>query len=192
MKQFRYLFGVILLLLLLLFAVSCSKDNSFQDVDIIVEEPSALMLKSAITGIPCPGDFNGDGKVDLAQKDGWTWSVDYANPFNQWDFQISNIVLYRESSLLLINDFDRDGKDDVFVIPPSGYPGGFYIDYAWNGFGQIDLNRSPESWINYSGGYFASGDYNGDGYADLSYKDSNGNWSIDYSPTATSVKLVLI
>ncbi|MDU1904839.1 MAG: FG-GAP-like repeat-containing protein, partial [Dysgonomonas sp.] len=71
-------------------------------------------------------------------------------------------------------DYDGDGKADISVKTPDG---GWYIDYASNGFGRWDWSNSGYAISN----EIPVGDYDGDGKADLVIKTSDGRWHIDYA-----------
>jgi len=122
-----------------------------------------LFLGTRATGVA--GDFNGDGKSDLAvYRDGY-WSI----------YSLANGIILNGAgvwggpdSITAPGDYDGDGKADLAV----------YRDGYWSIFslanGIILNNAGPwggADWIP------APGDYDGDGKADLAvYRD--GYWSI--------------
>ncbi|MDU1905757.1 MAG: FG-GAP-like repeat-containing protein, partial [Dysgonomonas sp.] len=71
-------------------------------------------------------------------------------------------------------DYDGDGKVDIAIKTPDG---GWYIDYAYNGFGYWD-------WSSFGYAIYdiiPVADYDGDGKADLAIRTSDGRWHIDYA-----------
>ncbi|MEV4440592.1 FG-GAP-like repeat-containing protein [Streptomyces sp. NPDC049577] len=130
------------------------------------------------------GDFNGDGRDDVAvwynASDGsdrlWTFTSDVRGGFNdpfssytalddRWDVRLMKFVT---------GDFNGDGRDDVGALYNSGEgkmvmhvfaarPGGGFADpvQAW-----AAVNGEWGSWERYR---LRAGDFNGDGRDDLAY-----------------------
>ncbi len=111
---------------------------------------------------PIPGDFDGDGKWDIAvarghNNDPYRYFVIYSSSnktvnFFQWGLKTDQITL---------QDYDGDRKTDLAVYR---YGGSWYILNSSDGsfraekFGSSDLGTSTEP---------IYGDYDGDGKADL-------------------------
>ena len=125
-----------------------------------------------------PGDFNGDGKDDIA-------SIVRVGPaYTQFLVQLSNgssfdkqtvwfeSTQYASSGLdtrIVAGDFNADGKDDLAVM--YNYSGGQIKLYTYLSNGS-SFSRSQDwgTWsanISYLDNRFAAGDFNGDGKDDV-------------------------
>ncbi|MEV0176681.1 FG-GAP-like repeat-containing protein [Streptomyces sp. NPDC050803] len=127
------------------------------------------------------GDFNGDGRADLAAAYGyadgtvglWTWISTgdgvYATPFRSWQSGVGDWTFSR--STFVAGDFDGDGRDDIAAW--YDYSAGH--DRLWTfkstkagGFDAptSSLTIAEGSWTA-SNAKLVTGDYNGDGRDDL-------------------------
>jgi len=117
--------------------------------------------------VPVPGDYDRDGKIDLAVWRPWEgyWYVirssDGGTLSRQWGAQ---------GDIPVPADYDNDGKIDLAVWRPwEGY---------WYIVNSSDGSLRAQQW-GAKGDIPVPGDYNGDGTIDFAvWRPSNGNWHI--------------
>jgi len=141
------------------------------------------------------GDFNGDGKDDIALVGGNGWAtvpVAFAESggcFRVTNTRVNNFPGWSETPNVqsVAGDFDGDGRDDIAAIGHSGWatlPTSFS-----NGDGSFRVTNSRlgghfNAWSASSGARVLAGDFNGDGKSDVALIGGPGWGSI---PVATSV-----
>ncbi|MFL5245092.1 MAG: FG-GAP-like repeat-containing protein [Gemmataceae bacterium] len=138
------------------------------------------------------GDFNGDGKTDVAglsmAGDWFVGLSDGAGSFTTgapWaNFGSGNSGVWTK---LFVNDFNGDGKDDVAAL---GFNGQWFVGLSQHATGsstdQSTFSVGP-SWADFGTGSSSVwkqtfvGDFNGDGKADIAGFGFNGNWFVGLS-----------
>ena len=120
--------------------------------------------------VPVRGDFDGDGKTDIAS---------YLSSRGGWYFIDSSTHLERgvgwgnPEDLPVPGDYDGDGKTDIAVFRPS--QGRWYPIYSSTG-------ATPSTGWGNSGDIPVPGDYDGDHKTDIAvYRPSEGVWYPVYS-----------
>ena len=148
-----------------------------------LSEPISIAFGLAASDKCIVGDFNGDGKTDIAvtrnSNNMMAWYIDYA-PCDRFA-DISGQIFGLDGDIPLAGDFNADGFDDVCVFRPSeakwyvslsnmnGYPV-FQGPYAINGL-SFGINTDIP----------LIGDFNGDGYDDMAvFRNSDNKIYVNY------------
>jgi hypothetical protein len=119
-----------------------------------------ITLASSNWGPYVVGDFNGDGKLDIA-----TGSGTFLNTGNRTFHQVqANNLPFTDGVVDVVGDFNGDGKDDVALNLPGDTVISIYYSNGDGTFYQatvLDPGQYP--------GAMSVGDFNGDGKTDLAF-----------------------
>ena len=162
-----------------------------------------LIQSSTVGGFLVPGDFNSDGKLDLASANYVSFdqnsrtytngnlSVVSGNGDGTFSAATAHIAGLHPFSVA-ISDFNADGKFDLAVIN-FGDP---YSSPQTNGSATVLLGRGDGSFnpaVNYSAGVAsvsgAVGDFNGDGTVDLAVANIGSYYQGSFTNSSVSVLL---
>src|SRR5256714_1279887 len=130
------------------------------------------------------GDFNGDGRTDLALTGGSGWTtlpVAFSNgdgTFNITNLPIANLAGWATTPKVkaLTGDFNGDGKTDVALTGRSGWT---TLPVAFsNGDGTFNVTNLPitnfAGWATTANVKALVGDFNGDGKTDVALTGPSG------------------
>jgi hypothetical protein len=140
------------------------------------------------------GDFNGDGKTDIAllpsPGNPWWYTIPVAFSNGDGSFTVTNLNRWDFASWaqvpgvqVLTGDFNGDGKTDIALLPSPGNPWWYTIPVAFsNGDGTFNVLNLPQAdfagWAQAPGAQALSGDFNGDGKADIAMVGGQGWLSV--------------
>jgi len=110
-------------------------------------------------GIAAIGDFNGDGKVDLATRNRNIWVSDGSGFTKQTTWNVPEFP--EEAVYYGVGEVNGDGKSDLFI----GNVGGTkpYLSTGSSFVGQTTISLGLDAYL----GAYRGGDFNGDGLRDL-------------------------
>ena len=135
---------------------------------------------ATVSGVqPLVGDFNGDGRTDVAllrQNAGWgTMPVAFANGDGSWRITNGLIGPFADWATVsgvqpLVGDFNGDGRTDVTLLRRIPGWGTMPVAFA-NGDGSWGITNGLigpfADWATVSGVQVLTGDFNGDGRTDV-------------------------
>ncbi|HEY5948810.1 MAG TPA: FG-GAP-like repeat-containing protein, partial [Kofleriaceae bacterium] len=137
-----------------------------------------------------PGDYDGDGLLDLFNRRGSTLYLRHARQIASggatWDLVVDSMISGRwgERALTTVGDFNGDGRSDVISLKPCsdvctiggiGYtPAMLYYGRAGALLSQVRevMYSSTSTWNRQ--GFFWAADFDGDGRDDLATRSSSG------------------
>lgn len=142
-----------------------------------------------------PGDFNGDGKTDIALNGGTGWTRQPVamskgdGSFTIYNLAITNFATWSENAYAYLGDFNGDKKSDIALINKPGV--------AWTtvpvalsiGDGTFAVQNRPVGdfalWARVANVRVLPGDFNGDGKTDLALNGGSG-WTTQPLALSTS------
>src|SRR6266702_1990032 len=135
------------------------------------------------------GDFNGDGKPDLAVANFGDWNVYVLLGNGDGTFQVARSVYFNGGGArfwyIAEGDFNGDGKLDLAV---TDYSNNNVSVLLGNGDGTFQAPQSLPVGLNPR--YFALGDFNSDGILDLAVADYGCSQECHPSPSNTVLVLL--
>jgi hypothetical protein len=139
----------------------------------LVKNPNALLSLTA-------GDWNGDGKIDIAGIEVSTMKLVMAlnNDNGAWPIlSIDAGITAASQSTLIAGEMNCDGKKDIMIMP-TGDTGAVVKIASLNPLGQIEVKNTAQNLPN---GPAVLGDFNSDGFPDIAVsKNISGTGSRFY------------
>jgi hypothetical protein len=125
------------------------------------------LISALLNGAPVMGDFNGDGKVDIAsiRNGALTQAVGNGNGTFQGLVPVTGLS---GGTSLAAGDFNGDGKTDAVVASPSGA----YL-LLGSSSGIVGPAKALTTLSGYSYVRVLAGDFNGDGNTDVAFRVTN-------------------
>ncbi|HEY1256458.1 MAG TPA: FG-GAP-like repeat-containing protein, partial [Terracidiphilus sp.] len=123
------------------------------------------------------GDFNGDGKLDLAFSGFYGAAIFLGNGDGTFSLTSdSPIEVPSELSSLVVGDFNHDGKLDIAGIDnPNGFAGVVVLEGAGDGTFAVTSTAISTAQNSMSPFQIIAADFNGDGVPDLAMLTNNAN-----------------
>lgn len=162
-------------------------DNGYTNVDVHISKNGTFEMQRWVTQEGgfwdeqkwISGDFNGDGKCDIAmvfKVDGYTsidirFSKDNTFKLEQW---ATKLTRYSIEPNWLTGDFDGDGKCDIINVSVNGWENYFEVFFIKDdGFVTHKLEIGQESFN--PNQQWVSGDFDGDGKCDVASINNSGH-----------------
>jgi hypothetical protein len=138
------------------------------------------------------GDFNGDGKDEVAVFNGSNWNMPYLGLLADDGAGGLRLIARYDGSMpgwqftagdqFYVADFDGDGKDDLYVFNGANwsFPYLGMLRSTGTGFSLVQrYDQNLAGWVMTAGDQIHVGDFDGNGTDDF-YLFNGANWSIPY------------
>jgi hypothetical protein len=152
------------------------------------------------------GDFNGDGKQEVAVFNGSDWSMPYLGLLADDGAGGLKLIARYDGSMpgwqfakadkFFVGDFDGNGKKDLFVFNGTNWAYPYFGMLASTGSGFQLVRRYDQNmpgWEMRAGDRFHVCDFNGNGKSDI-LVFNGGNWALPYlgmlSSTGTALNMI--
>ncbi len=143
------------------------------------------------------GDFDGDGKAELAVHNTANWSMPYLGILRSTGTSLYGVARHdgtvpgwsmANHDQLFPGDFDGDGRTDIYIFNPDNWSYRYFAMLRSSGAGLSAVKVFTSSlpyWTLSASDQFYVGDFDGDGKADL-YVFNGAGWSYTYLLMARS------
>jgi hypothetical protein len=140
------------------------------------------------------GDFNKDGKLDVAAGPYWYEGPDFTKKHEYYKFEAFEPAKYSDNFGMFVEDFNGDGWDDIFICPHPGTQAYWYEnpqgkEQHWNKVMALpELGNESQMWFDIFGDghkgpiYNTTGDPKNNTFGQLGFgtyniKDGKPEWT---------------